>query len=102
MMKPSGHPLIRAMNKRKPEELPFKVETAPRLFDLDPVEIPTLFTKAPGAPISVVIHGRIKSVGDKGRSVMEIIRVEPQEEELKESNEVPMVRTETSASPGAA
>lgn len=101
-MKPTGHPLIRAMNKRKPDDMPIKVSAPMRVFELDPAEIPTLFGKAPGQPISVVLHGRIQSIGKNGRSVMEIQRAEPQEEELKESQEVPMVRTETSASPGAA
>lgn len=96
------HPLIRALHRKRPEENPFHMPEASRLFELKHEEVPGVKDKAPGHPITVTLHGKIKSVHDDGRSMMDVHQVSTNEESLKKDTDIPMVRTETSMSPGAA
>lgn len=102
-MKTANNPLVRAMHKQRRDEVPFKFETLPRVFELRQSEIAGNPGKKPGDSITVVLKGTIKSVHDDGRSMMDVHAVEHQGgEELREDKDIPMVRTETSMSPGAA
>lgn len=72
------HPLVMAMKRRrtKPTEA---LPEAPRIMEFRTSELPS--NGKLGHPLVVTLRGKIKSMHDDGRAMVEVHKVTPQQEE---------------------
>lgn len=89
-MKNDNHPLIRALNKNKPQG-PAMVSfpEMPRMIEVTAKDIPDLKLMKPGSELHLNVNGTIKSMRDDGSVMVEISDVTNSAQDEQEAEQEP-------------